>query len=92
MKSETGVSSGGNGVRVNALEASRGPHFLTVIKNDQLGSGLGISYITFRNALIESFVRFHQAQNLQVVLLLREHINKWYHLFAQANNRKRKVL
>lgn len=45
--------------------------YLTKVKYDQLGSSLCISNIVFCNALIESFIRLHQPQNLQVMFFLR---------------------
>lgn len=45
--------------------------YLTKVKYYQLGSSLCISNIIFCNALIESFIRLHQPQNLQVMFFLR---------------------
>lgn len=47
------------------------PVYLTKVKYYQLGSSLCISNIIFCNALIESFIRLHQPQNLQVMFFLR---------------------
>lgn len=68
--------------RTHHVERSLGmvpPHFwlsavtvyLTKVKYYQLGSSLCISNIIFCNALIESFIRLHQPQNLQVMFFLR---------------------
>ena len=43
---------------------------LTMIQDNELGTGLYIASIILSHTLVEAFVGFHQSKNLEIVLLL----------------------